>query len=60
MARVCVVPRAPNWTLTSRIQSGHTRNGVKFPLTALFRGDKYSMGPIEGITVAWFARPHGT
>ena len=47
MATVRVVPRAPNWTLTSRIQSGHTRNGGKLPLTAFFRGDKYSMGLIE-------------
>jgi hypothetical protein len=33
---------------------------TKLPLTAPFRGDKYSMGPIEGITVAWFAIPDGT
>jgi hypothetical protein len=36
MATVCVVPRAPNRTLTSSIQSRHTRKGDKLPLTALF------------------------
>jgi hypothetical protein len=56
MAAGRAVRRAPNRTLTSRIQSRHTRTATGLPLTALFRGDKYSLGPIEGITVAWSAR----
>lgn len=57
----CRPRRAPGTQPDASQQgAGTPGTATASPLTALYRGDKYSMGPIEGITVAWSAIADGT